>query len=203
MMIYLYGASGHAKVIIELAELLSLPIGGLIDNDEKIKDLLDYSVSNEMPSKANQLSSSFIISIGNNRIRKKVSKELNVKFATLIHPQNNISTRALIEVGTVVMAGVSINSCSKIGRHVIINTNASVDHDCVIENFVHISPNATLAGDVQVGEGSHIGIGSSIIQGVRIGKWCTIGAGAVILKDVPDYAVVVGNPGRIIKSNKF
>ena len=34
---------------------------------------------------------------------------------------------------------------------------------------------------------------------IKIGKWVTVGAGAVIIKDIPDYAVVVGNPGRIIK----
>jgi len=50
-----------------------------------------------------------------------------------------------------------------------------------------------------MGNGSHIGIGASVIQGITIGKWCTIGAGAVIIKDIPDGATVVGNPGRIIK----
>ena len=65
-----------------------------------------------------------------------------------------------------------------------------------------MSPNVSLAGNVTIGEGSHIGIGSCVIQGIKIGKWATIGAGAVIIKDVPDYAVVVGNPGTIIKFNK-
>lgn len=69
----------------------------------------------------------------------------------------------------------------------------------VISDYVHISPNVSLAGNVEVGEGTHIGIGASIIQGIKIVKWCTIGAGAVIIKDVPDCATVVGNPGKIIK----
>jgi acetyltransferase EpsM len=71
-----------------------------------------------------------------------------------------------------------------------------------LADFVHISPGASLAGNVSVGEGTHIGIGSSIIQGVSIGKWVTIGAGTVIISDVPDHAVVVGVPGKIIKYNK-
>ena len=50
-----------------------------------------------------------------------------------------------------------------------------------------------------VGFGSHVGIGSSVIQGVIIGKGAIIGAGAVVLRNVPDYAVVVGNPGKILK----
>lgn len=44
-----------------------------------------------------------------------------------------------------------------------------------------------------------MGIGASIIQGITIGKWATIGAGTVIIQDVPDYAVVVGIPGKIIR----
>jgi acetyltransferase-like isoleucine patch superfamily enzyme len=90
---------------------------------------------------------------------------------------------------------------SEFGKHCIINTNASVDHDCKIGDFVHISPKVTLAGNVTVDEGSHIGIGSTVIQGRHIGKWVTIGAGAVIIEDVPDYAVVVGVPGNIIRYN--
>jgi acetyltransferase EpsM len=58
-----------------------------------------------------------------------------------------------------------------------------------------------LAGNVTIGEGSHVGIGATVIQGITIGKWVTIGAGTVIIKDIPDYAVVVGNPGKIIKYN--
>ena len=44
-----------------------------------------------------------------------------------------------------------------------------------------------------------IGIGAVIIQGIKIGKWAIIGAGAVIANDIPDYAMVVGVPGKIIK----
>lgn len=200
-MLYLIGANRHAKVILELAELLSFPIGGLIEKNPAIKELLGYPVSTSepIPDKDN----SFIISIGSNKIRKKLALNLDVNFATLIHPKSSISKRSSIGVGTVVMAGVVVNSSSKIGKHAILNTNCSVDHDCLIEDYVHISPNAALAGGVQVGEGSHIGIGASVIQGIKIGKWCTIGAGAVIIRDVPDYATVVGNPGRVIKqSNK-
>jgi acetyltransferase EpsM len=197
-MIYFFGASGHAKVIIELAELLSLPIGGLIDKNPGIKELLNYPVSTIQPGKN---SNSFVISIGNNQIRKKIAHSLNVNFSTLIHPKANVSKRASFGEGTVVMAGVSVNSSSKIGKHVILNTNCSVDHDCVVEDFVHISPNAALAGGVQVGEGSHVGIGACIIQGIKIGKWCIIGAGSVIIRDVPDHSVVVGNPGGVIKGN--
>src|SRR5690606_32789797 len=193
---YLYGASGHGKVIAEIAEENNQQIIAFIDLDKSKSNVLDYKVINEIPDNIIDL----VISIGNNIIRKKIVDEnCHFTYNTLIHPNTSISKRSTINEGTVVMAGVSINSDVVIGQHCIINTNASIDHDCIIENFVHISPNAALAGNVIIGEGTHIGIGACIIQGIKIGKWCTVGAGSVIIKDVPDGATVVGNPGKIIK----
>ena len=196
---YLFGASGHGKVIVEIAEELNENIDGFLDADVTKTNVFTYPVFHQVPKDTIDV----IFSLGNNEIRKKLSDQfLNFHYKTLIHPNASISKRATIGEGTVVMAGVSINSEAQIGKHCIINTNASIDHECIIHDFVHISPNAALAGNVEVGEGTHVGIGTTVIQGIKIGKWCTIGAGAVIIKDVPDYAVVVGNPGKIIKYNK-
>ncbi|MEZ5341272.1 MAG: DapH/DapD/GlmU-related protein [Acidimicrobiales bacterium] len=85
-----------------------------------------------------------------------------------------------------------------IGRHVLINTGASVDYDNIIGDFAHISPNTTLSGHVEVGEGTHIGAGATVIPSVKIGRWCTIGAGSVVLSDIPDFATAVGVPARIL-----
>lgn len=199
-MIYLIGASGHAKVIIEILEKREYHIGGLQDANPLIKSLLDYDVHEVLPKYFDSRNDELIISIGSNVIRKKIASSSVFNFISAIHPDTNISKRARIGAGTAIMAGVSINSEVRIGRHNIINTNSSIDHDCILEDFVHISPNAALAGNVFVGEGTHIGIGACVIQGITIGKWCTIGAGAVIIKDVPDGSTVVGNPGRIIKT---
>ena len=202
-MIYLYGASGHAKVIIETLELEQKKVGGLIDDNPAIVGLLSYPVFQKFPASFDVEKDGLIVSIGGNAIRKKIVTQLNALFFQSIHPSVNLSKSALLGVGTVIMAGVCVNADAKIGNHVILNTNSSIDHDCWIDDFAHISPNVALAGHVSVGEGTHIGIGACVVQGVKIGKWVTIGAGAVIIKDVPDFAVVVGNPGRIIKYNKF
>ena len=202
-MIYLYGASGHAKVIIETLELEQKKVGGLIDDNPAIVGLLSYPVFQKFPDSFDVKKDDLIVSIGGNIIRKKIVNQLSGRFVQSIHPSVNLSKSAVTGLGTVIMAGVTVNSGSKVGNHVILNTNASIDHDCWIADFAHISPNVALAGHVSVGEGTHVGIGACVIQGVKIGKWATIGAGAVIIKDVPDFAVVVGNPGRIIKYNKF
>lgn len=200
--LYLFGAGGHAKVIAEIAELIQLDIKGAFDHNLIKEYLLDqYPIYYRMGDVEIKSSDKFIIAIGNNGLRKRISEdELKDKtFETLIHPRSTLSKRTEIGEGTVIMAGVTINVDSQIGQHCIINTNASIDHDCTIEDFVHISPNVSLAGNILVGEGTHVGIGACVIQGVKIGKWCTIGAGAVIIRDVPDGATVVGNPGKTIK----
>lgn len=200
MKVYLIGASGHAKVIIEILEdEEETEIAGLQDLNPEIKSLLGYTVFKQLPEEFDRFKDSLIVSIGNNAIRKKIAESMDCDYTNAIHYSANISQSAYIGIGVVIMAGVSINASSKIGNHTIINTNASLDHDCIIEDYVHVSPNVALAGNVHVGEGTHIGIGACVIQGVRIGKWCTIGAGTVVIKDVPDGATVVGNPGRVIK----
>jgi len=201
-MTYLYGASGHAKVIIEILELSHKKIGGLVDKNSAISSLMDYNVFEKVPSNYNKETDSFIVSVGGNAIRKKLVTKLKVLFDTAIHPTSNVSKSVKIGAGTIIMSGVSINAEAKIGKHAILNTNCSVDHDCVIGDFVHISPNVALAGDVIVEEGVHIGIGACVIQGIKIGKWATIGAGTVVIKNIPSFAVVVGNPGEIIKYHK-
>lgn len=193
---YIFGASGHGKVIAEIAEENNILIEAFIDSDQSKNKVLDYTVIHEIPIKQIDV----VVSIGNNATRKKiVSNYFQFNYLSLIHPKTTISKRAILGEGSVVMAGASVNSDVNIGKHCIINTNASIDHECVIEDYVHISPNVALAGNVEVGEGTHIGIGTAVIQGIKIGKWCTIGAGAVIIKDIPDGATVVGNPGKIIK----
>lgn len=196
--VLLYGASGHCKVIMDILKSSNTKIGSIIDENPKITTILNKPVSLPSDVHLNELDT-LILSIGNNKIRKDLSSKLKVNYATAIHTNSVVSINSKIGEGTVIMATAVINAAVAIGKHSIINTGAIIEHDCKLEDFVHICPNATLAGNVTVGEGTQIGIGAVVIQGIKIGKWCVIGAAAVIIKDVPDYAVVVGNPGAIIK----
>lgn len=196
----LFGASGHAKVIIDILKKNNIRVEKILDDEPKVDNIFGIPV--EKNRFDTTLCIDAIISIGNNEIRERISRKFQFNYIKAIHPMAIVSEYALVGEGTVVMANAVINPDACIGRHCIINTGAVVEHDCQISDFVHISPNASLAGSVEVGEGTHIGIGACVIQGVKIGKWATIGAGAVIIRDVPDGSVVVGNPGKIIKIKK-
>lgn len=199
-MIKLIGASGHAKVILDILEASGRVVNGFYDDNVSITSFKGLIRSGIVSDAGSNLDDLHIISIGVNSTRQKIAKALKVGYTTAIHPSAVVSNSASIDQGTVVMAGAVINSDTKIGQHCIINTQCSIDHDCTIDDFVHISPNTCLTGGVHVGEGVHIGAGAVVIPGVKIGAWATVGAGSVVIKDVPKNATVVGNPARVIKT---
>lgn len=198
-----YGASGHAKVIIDIINSKKREsIDYIFDDDRSIDQIFDYKVNHQWTDE--MCSMKTVIAIGNNITRKKVAAKIQNNFCEpLIHTSAVISEKVEIGKGTVVMPNAVVNASTRIGDHCIINTGAVVEHDVEIGNYAHISPGSIVTGNVEIGEGSQIGAGATVIPGVKIGKWVTIGAGAIIVNDIPDYAVVVGNPGKVIKFNKI
>lgn len=199
----IYGASGHGKVIAEIiASNTNLSIDHVFDDNLEIEEFLGHKVFHTPSSQ--MLTFETILAIGNNHIRKKVATKFQGNFhAAICHSSAIISKGVELGKGTAVMPNAVINPAAKVGEHCILNTAAVIEHDVILEDFVHISPGAVITGNVEIGEGSHIGAGATIIPGIKIGKWVTVGAGTVIIENIPDFAVVVGNPGKIIKLNKL
>jgi sugar O-acyltransferase (sialic acid O-acetyltransferase NeuD family) len=197
---YLFGASGHAKVIMDILNSMAVPVTGLFDDNPDVKELNGAAVLGKYAGQ--ELDAELIISIGDNNIRSKIANQLRVQFGKAIAQSAIISNSAEIAEGTVIMQGAIIQASTQVGKHAIINTRASIDHDCRVGNFAHISPGAVLCGNVHAGEGTHIGAGAIVAPNLKIGKWCRIGAGAVVIRDIPDFSTAVGNPARIIKFNQ-
>ena len=191
------GAGGHGKVIAAIIRACYADDIVFWDDDPAAK-VEGYIVKPRQDTTTDAV----ILGIGNNAIRKRIADAAGYQYGQAFHPRSLVDGYINIGGGTVIMAGAIINPGFRIGRHVIINTGAILDHDATVEDYAHISPGAVLTGNVTVKEGAWIGAGATIVPNRTIGKWATIGAGAVVLKDVPDYAVVVGNPGRIIKYNQ-
>lgn len=199
---YLFGASGHGKVVKEILHANGIKVEAFVDDNSNVNECAGRRVLHDAVGL-----SPMIVSIGNCRIHKLVVEKLkalnsDVEFATAIHPSAIVSPSAKIGEGTVVMAGVVINAEAVIGNHCIINTGATVDHECVIGDYCHIAPGVNISGDTHVDEGTWIGVGSCVIQGLHVGKNCMIGAGSVIVKDIPDNVVAFGNPCKVVKANK-
>lgn len=191
---YIYGASGHGKVVYDIAVKLGYQVSGFVDDNLSLKSFESLKVYKLLPH-----DSKYIIAIGDNAIREKIAlQKLTGIIKPLVHDTAVIAHNVQIGDGTVVAANAVINPNAIIKSNCIINTAAVVEHDCVVEDFAHISPNATICGGVTVGKGTHIGAGAVVIPGVKIGGRCIIGAGTVVLQDVPEGVTLVGNPGRIL-----
>ena len=213
--IIIIGSGGHAKVVAdiilarekELNEDLKI-IGFLDDNFKNLKydNIFNIPILGDLNNIDNFSKNEdyfFIIAIGSNEVRKKISekyKELN--YYTAIHPRSVISREVIIGSGTVVMANVVINPNSTIGKHCILNTSSVIEHDNKLGDYVHISPNTTLCGGVNIEDNSWIGAGSVVRQQIHIGKDVLVGANSVVLKNIEDDCIVVGNPAKKIKEKE-
>lgn len=198
---YLYGAGGHAKVVAGILTSRGVRVAGVFDDNPPNAKLRIMEVRDGVQLLGGafpKLDAPMIITIGHNGRRAELAALIDASFGTAIHPSAIVASGVPIGGGSMILHGSVLQAGSRVGRHVLINTAASIDHDNLLGDFVHVSPNATLCGHVEVGEGTHIGAGAVVIPQVKIGRWSTIGAGAVVLRDVPDYATVVGNPARVI-----
>lgn len=196
------GASGHGKVVAEIAELRGWK--EVVFYDDAWPSLISVGVwsvvgnMGDLQSNVNNFDA-FFVAVGHNSVRWELFSQLAcsaVKAATLIHPSAVVSQYSSVKEGTVVMANAVINPFVTIGQAVIVNTAATIDHDCILGDAVHISPGANLAGEVTVGHQSWVGIGANVKQQVIIGEKVIVGAGATAINNMDDGVTVVGTPAK-------
>lgn len=190
------GASGHGKVIADIAVKNGYEDIVFLDDDENVKECAGFPVIGKT-CEARGMDGDKIVAIGNPKVRERIQKEIS-GVITLIHPNAVISRRVEIGEGSVFMAGAVINSDVVIGEGCIINTGASVDHDCWVGDFVHISVGAHVAGTCSIGERSWVGAGAVVSNNVSMCSDCMIGAGAVIIKDIKKPGTYIGVPAKQI-----
>ena len=197
------GASGHGKVIADIAEQLGFIVNFYDDaypSKTHIEHWPIYGSCADLIALNNVDSKHIIdvvVAIGNNDIRQQkiqLLQQNGFNLITLIAPTAVISQYATIAQGSVVFAGAIINAFANIGVGCIVNTSAIIEHDCAIGDFTHICPNTALAGGVIIGSKSWIGIGSQIKQLIVIGDSCMIGAGSTVIKNIPDNVTAFGSP---------
>lgn len=114
----------------------------------------------------------------------------------------NICGHCFLEAGAVVGDRVTIKNSVQIWDKVLIEDDVFLGANCTFIN--DLTPRAAFKKPPEefvttvVGRGATIGANATIMGGIRIGKYSFVGAGSVILKDVPNFSLIVGNPGRHI-----
>lgn len=107
-------------------------------------------------------------------------------FVPVRHPSAIVSGASSLGAASQLLAGAIVQCGTTIGRNVVLNTRASVDHDCVVHDHAFLAPGAVLCGHVTVHEGALIGAGAVVLPGVTIGRNAQIAGGTVVSRDVPD-----------------
>ena len=120
------------------------------------------------------------------------------RWHTCVDPAAVLYEGVVLGVNVGVGPNAAIKTQAKIADHVAVRDGASLGHDAVLEDHAFVVTNASVGGYTIVCRGAYVGMGATIRERLRIGAMSVVGMGAVVVDDVPDGAVVVGNPARIL-----
>lgn len=197
--IVIIGASGHGKVVADIARKIGYTEICFLDDDESLIECGGYPVVGKSGQYVD-FDCDIFVAIGNSTTREEIMTQIELadkSIPTLIHPSASVAENVQIGMGTVIVAGAVVNPGTEIGKGCIINTGASVDHDCKISDFAHVSAGAHVAGTVNVGQHTWVGIGATVSNNINICGNCMIGAGAVVIRDIKEMGTYVGVPAKI------
>jgi sugar O-acyltransferase (sialic acid O-acetyltransferase NeuD family) len=202
------GASGHARVVAEAAELSHHAVAGYLapeplaeadqllheylGNDDKLPDLIGQGFQF-------CIGLGFVNAAGAARRRQLLDRLPQDRLPVIRHPSSIVSRYSNCGAGAMIAAGATVGTRAVIGAGAIINTGSIVDHDSTVGENTHVAIGAKIAGGVRIGENCLIGAGAVVLQGMVIGNNAVVGAGAIALRNVPDGATVFGNPARILR----
>ncbi len=174
---------------LEGKNILGLPVLG------KYNDLFEDTLKNRVQN--------IYCPIGDNAIRSKylsTLKKEGYNIPSFIHRSVSIAPDVILGEAIYMLAGNIVMPFTKIGSYLMVNQGSTIAHHVEVGEGVFISSGVNIGASMIVEDRAYIGMGVTAMTGIKkIGKDCLLGAGAVIIRDVPDYATVVGNPGRVIK----
>lgn len=207
--IVVVGAGGHARVVADVIRLgAEYQVRGFLDGENASRRGTEFEGAAVLGGDEVLLGlreegvRHAAVAVGDNAARLRIADqllELGFELPALVHPDATVAASVHLGAGTVVFARAVVNPATRLGRVVIINTAASVDHDCEIGDAVHIAPGAHLAGGVKVASGALVGIGAAVRPRLTIGRNAVVGAGAAVVADVAAGTTVAGVPARVLR----
>lgn len=203
--VFLLGAGGFTKQIIDILKIKNVNISGIFDDYKAVNSSYyhDYMIMDNFNNVHKYIEKTDLLfcGIGDNQIRKDVVNNFQMyKFLNVISPLANISASTKIKgTGNYIGHYVNLISDSTIGNFNFINDNSMIGHDVTIGDFNHMCPMAVAGGNVNIGNGNLIGTNATINPKIIIGNNNIIGSGSVVIKNIANNNMIVGNPGIIKK----
>lgn len=204
------GAGGHGRDLLSLLTNCyfwdrSMFLGFLDDDTTKIASDIDVlgpisEYTRYMSRRGDHLK--YAIGINDPAERKRICEymdSIHARPANIIHNTASIGYQSFYRDGLVMGPYSVITGFVTLGRHVHLNSGASVNQSSDIGDFCTLSPGVRVCGDVRVGDTTYLGANSTVINTKKVGSNVTIGAGGVVVKDIPDNVVAVGVPAQTIK----
>ncbi|UCG17322.1 MAG: acetyltransferase [Phycisphaerales bacterium] len=203
----IWGCGGMAREINHLCEQLGRKVVGFLDERSPLKGTIvdDVPVLGDISDIGPLCDEVAIVcaGVGDPALKKHFAEKTNAAgfqlAGPLVHPAIRLSARSSVQDGSVLCEGVVITVNVHIGRHVVINRNATLGHDAEVGDYVTVSPGANVSGNVRIGEGCFVGTGASIREKIEIGPWAVVGGGAFVKDDVPAGCTVVGVPASVLE----
>jgi acetyltransferase EpsM len=193
MPLYVFGASGHGKVVADAALASGrFALRGFLDDDPSRHGQILVGVPVEGGLDAVQGQQGRVavaLGVGSNAARLAVLSRLasaGHTVATVVHPSAVVASGVALGEGTFVGPLAVVHTDARLGRACIVNSGAVVEHDN--------------GGNVTLGEGVHVGLGAAVLPGLRVGAWSVVGAAAVVIENVPDDVTVAGVPARKLRT---
>lgn len=205
MRIVLYAVSSpYAAEALETVERLGWEIAACVRNLPGTQPPPEVAVVVDADEMADELLAlPFAVALVSPAHRRAACADARARglreLVSLFDPTAIVARSARFDEGAYVNAGAIVAAGVRAGVGCTINRGATIGHHCVIDDYVSVGPSAVTGGSCRFGAGAFVGAGAVVAPEVTVGANAVVGAGAVVVADVPERAVVVGNPARAIR----
>ncbi|MCG2461182.1 NeuD/PglB/VioB family sugar acetyltransferase [Flavobacteriaceae bacterium F89] len=203
------GAGTQGQIYASYLKEAGVNLIGWVDDDTNLqgKDVLGLPVigkfedlfGNHIKAKVRNI----YCPIGDNQIRSNYLSTLKKEgygIPSFIHHTVSVAPDVVLGEAVYMLAGNIIMPHTTIGDYLMVNMGSTIAHHVTMGNGVFMSSGVNLGALVTVEDLAFMGMSTTIMTGVnKIGRNSLMGAGTVIIRDVPENAVMVGNPGRVLR----
>lgn len=210
MILGIYGTGGNGREVFDIIQLCKnsgyekIVFIDDTKNDTSFLDCELYDFSNLIMKYLN-FQIEIVVAVGEPEIKKilynKV-RQANYSFATVIHPEAEISPSAKLGRSVVIKKGGIVSCDAILGDAVGLEPYAVVGHDSRVGAFTQLSAFVNIGGFAEIGSMVYIGLSTCVKDRAKVGNNTIVSMASAVIRDLPEEVIAVGNPARPMKKNE-